>query len=245
MDPASPNTILLCTATGFYPLEIEIQWLKNGQLEEEGVSSFPPAKPTVTISPTKMDPASPNTILLCTATGFYPLEIEVMLETQPQRGDVYTCKVGHPSLEAPITVQCEPHSSSSARSKLWTGAVAAMIEVAFMVVGLFSYLKSKKEAGVENSENCQALDTATSQPTSAEVGNVIFENLWRSGTFGEKKSTFTQKKSPASHLDEVHEFLTQRDHTRNQNVDFLPHREIPRDQSERCNHCETKIRDNQ
>uniref|UniRef100_A0A8C5S7L1 Ig-like domain-containing protein n=1 Tax=Laticauda laticaudata TaxID=8630 RepID=A0A8C5S7L1_LATLA len=79
------------------------------------------AKPTVSISPTKMDPASPNTILLCTAMGFYPLEIEVqllknrqaggeggcglwggvMLETQPQRGggNLYTCQVGHASLE--------------------------------------------------------------------------------------------------------------------------------------------------
>uniref|UniRef100_A0A8C6X235 Ig-like domain-containing protein n=1 Tax=Naja naja TaxID=35670 RepID=A0A8C6X235_NAJNA len=69
MDPASPNTILLCTATGFYPLEIEVQWLKNGQLEEEGVAFG------------RSD------------------------ETQPQRGDVYTCQVGHVSLEAPITVQ--------------------------------------------------------------------------------------------------------------------------------------------
>uniref|UniRef100_A0A8C6VJA2 Ig-like domain-containing protein n=1 Tax=Naja naja TaxID=35670 RepID=A0A8C6VJA2_NAJNA len=73
MDPASPNTILLCTATGFYPLEIEVQWLKNGQLEEEGVAFG------------RSD------------------------ETQPQRGDVYTCQVGHVSLEAPITVQGESH----------------------------------------------------------------------------------------------------------------------------------------
>ncbi|XP_025033222.1 HLA class II histocompatibility antigen, DRB1-16 beta chain-like, partial [Python bivittatus] len=33
-------------------------------------------KPTVTISPTKTDPGSPNTILLCAATGFYPVEID-------------------------------------------------------------------------------------------------------------------------------------------------------------------------
>uniref|UniRef100_A0A8C6V9U0 Ig-like domain-containing protein n=1 Tax=Naja naja TaxID=35670 RepID=A0A8C6V9U0_NAJNA len=99
-------------------------------------SSFPPAKPTVSISPTKMDPASPNTIL-CTTMGFYLLEIEiqwlkngwpekegvafseelqnrdwtyqlqVMLETQPQWRDLYACQVGHTSLEAPITVQWE------------------------------------------------------------------------------------------------------------------------------------------
>ncbi|XP_060546181.1 H-2 class II histocompatibility antigen, E-S beta chain-like isoform X3 [Pantherophis guttatus] len=266
MEPSSPNTILLCTATGFYPVEIEIQWPKNGRPEEEGVAfgeelqngdwtyqrqvmletqpqrgdvytckvghasleapitvqweprssssarsklwtgimgavigvaflavglfSYlkskkaipiqpPAAKPTVSISPTKMEPSSPNTILLCTATGFYPMEIEVqwlkngqpeeegvafgeelqngdwtyqlqvMLETQPQRGDVYTCKVGHASLEAPITVQWEPRSSSSARSKLWTGIMGAVIGVAFLAVGLFSYLKSKKATPIQ------------------------------------------------------------------------------------------------
>ncbi|XP_025033334.1 HLA class II histocompatibility antigen, DRB1-4 beta chain-like [Python bivittatus] len=37
-DPGSPNTILLCTATGFYPLEIDVQWLKNGRREKEGVA---------------------------------------------------------------------------------------------------------------------------------------------------------------------------------------------------------------
>uniref|UniRef100_A0A8C5S7N0 Ig-like domain-containing protein n=1 Tax=Laticauda laticaudata TaxID=8630 RepID=A0A8C5S7N0_LATLA len=80
------------------------------------------AKPTVSISPTKMDPASPNTILLCTAMGFYPLEIEVqllknrqtyqlqvMLETQPQRGggNLYTCQVGHASLEQPSLISIQ------------------------------------------------------------------------------------------------------------------------------------------
>uniref|UniRef100_A0A8C6XLU9 Ig-like domain-containing protein n=1 Tax=Naja naja TaxID=35670 RepID=A0A8C6XLU9_NAJNA len=121
MDPASPNTILLCTATGFYPLEIEVQWLKNGQLEEEGVAFGEELQ-----------------------NGDWTYQLQVMLETQPQRGDVYTCQVGHVSLEAPITVQWEPRSSSSARSKLWTGIMGAVIGVAFLAVGLFSYLKSKK-----------------------------------------------------------------------------------------------------
>ncbi|XP_026549063.1 DLA class II histocompatibility antigen, DR-1 beta chain-like, partial [Notechis scutatus] len=121
MDPASPNTILLCTATGFYPLEIEIQWLKNGKLEEEGVAFGEELQ-----------------------NGDWTYQLQVMLETQPQRGDVYTCQVGHVSMEAPISVQWEPRSSSSARSKLWTGIMGAVIGVAFLAVGLFSYLKNKK-----------------------------------------------------------------------------------------------------
>ncbi|XP_070792298.1 H-2 class II histocompatibility antigen, E-S beta chain-like [Pituophis catenifer annectens] len=126
MEPSSPNTILLCTATGFYPVEIEIQWLKNGRLEEEGVAFGEELQ-----------------------NGDWTYQLQVMLETQPQRGDVYTCKVGHASLEAPITVQWEPRSSSSARSKLWTGIMGAVIGVAFLAVGLFSYLKSKKAIPIQ------------------------------------------------------------------------------------------------
>ncbi|XP_032094606.1 H-2 class II histocompatibility antigen, E-S beta chain-like isoform X2 [Thamnophis elegans] len=121
MEPDSPNTILLCIATGFYPVEIEIQWLKNGQPEKEGVAYGEELQ-----------------------NGDWTYQLMVMLETQPQRGDVYTCKVEHASLEAPITVQWEPRTSSSAKSKLWTGIMGAVIGVAFFSVGLFSYLKAKK-----------------------------------------------------------------------------------------------------
>uniref|UniRef100_A0A670ZQX8 Ig-like domain-containing protein n=1 Tax=Pseudonaja textilis TaxID=8673 RepID=A0A670ZQX8_PSETE len=130
LDPASLNTILLCTARGFYPLEIEIQWLKNGKLEEEGVAFGEELQ-----------------------NGDWTYQLQVMLETQPQRGDIYNCQVGHISLEAPITVQWaamdppggwRPRSSSSARSKLWTGIMGAVIGAVFLAVGLFSYLKSKK-----------------------------------------------------------------------------------------------------
>ncbi|XP_058028340.1 H-2 class II histocompatibility antigen, E-S beta chain-like isoform X2 [Ahaetulla prasina] len=126
MDPTSPNTILLCTATGFYPVEIEVQWLKNGRPEKEGVAFGEELQ-----------------------NGDWTYQLQVMLETQTQRGDVYTCKVEHASLEAPITVQWEPRSSSSARSKLWTGIMGAVIGVAFLAVGLFSYLKSKKATPIQ------------------------------------------------------------------------------------------------
>ncbi|XP_015683688.2 DLA class II histocompatibility antigen, DR-1 beta chain-like, partial [Protobothrops mucrosquamatus] len=120
LDPASPHTILLCTARGFYPVEIEVRWLKNGRLEEEGVAFGEELK-----------------------NGDWTYQLQVMLETQPQRGDIYTCQVEHASLEAPITVQWEPRSSNSAKSKLWTGIVAAVIGVIFFAMGLSLYLKSK------------------------------------------------------------------------------------------------------
>ncbi|XP_070599964.1 H-2 class II histocompatibility antigen, E-S beta chain-like isoform X2 [Erythrolamprus reginae] len=126
MDPTSPNTILLCIMTGYYPMEIEVQWLKNGQPEKEGVAFGEELQ-----------------------NGDWTYQLHVMLETQPQRGDVYTCKVEHASLEAPITVQWEPRSSRSARAKIWTGIMGAVIGVAFLAVGLFSYLKAKKEIPIQ------------------------------------------------------------------------------------------------
>ncbi|XP_015682026.1 H-2 class II histocompatibility antigen, E-S beta chain-like [Protobothrops mucrosquamatus] len=126
LDPASPNTILLCTARGFYPVEIEVRWLKNGRPEEEGVAFGEELQ-----------------------NGDWTYQLQVMLETQPQRGDVYACQVEHASLEAPITVQWEPRSSNSAKSKLWTGIVAAVIGVIFFTMGLSLYLKSKKAIPIQ------------------------------------------------------------------------------------------------
>ncbi|KAK9405186.1 H-2 class II histocompatibility antigen E-S beta chain-like [Crotalus adamanteus] len=126
LDPTSPNTILLCIARGFYPVEIEVRWLKNGQPEKEGVAFGEDFQ-----------------------NGDWTYQLQVMLETQPQRGDVYTCQVEHASLEAPITVQWEPRSSNSARSKLWTGIVAAVIGVIFFAMGLSLYLKSKKAIPIQ------------------------------------------------------------------------------------------------
>ncbi|KAM3848364.1 H-2 class II histocompatibility antigen, E-S beta chain-like [Vipera latastei] len=125
LDPASPHTILLCTARGFYPVEIEVRWLKNGR-PEEGVAFGEEFQ-----------------------NGDWTYQLQVMLETQPQRGDVYTCQVGHTSLDAPITVQWEPRSSNSARSKLWTGIMGALIGVIFFATGLSLYLKTKKAIPIQ------------------------------------------------------------------------------------------------
>ncbi|KAM3844417.1 H-2 class II histocompatibility antigen, E-S beta chain-like [Vipera latastei] len=125
LDPASPHTILLCTARGFYPVEIEVRWLKNGRPEEEGVAFGEELQ-----------------------NGDWTYQLQVMLETQPQRGDVYACQVGHASLEAPITVQWEPRSNS-ARRKLWTGGVGALIGVIFFATGLSLYLKNRKATPIQ------------------------------------------------------------------------------------------------
>ncbi|ETE56106.1 hypothetical protein L345_18184, partial [Ophiophagus hannah] len=77
MDPACPNTIL-CTAMDFYPLEIEVQWLKNGRPEEEGVAFGEELR-----------------------NGDWTYQLQVMLEPQPQWGTSMLARWGTPAWRPP------------------------------------------------------------------------------------------------------------------------------------------------
>ncbi|ELK16617.1 HLA class II histocompatibility antigen, DRB1-4 beta chain [Pteropus alecto] len=76
------HNLLVCSVNGFYPGDIEVIWLRNGQQEEAGVIS---------------------TGLI--HNGDWTFQTLVMLETVPQSGEVYTCQVQHPSRASPITVE--------------------------------------------------------------------------------------------------------------------------------------------
>ncbi|XP_067419833.1 DLA class II histocompatibility antigen, DR-1 beta chain-like [Emydura macquarii macquarii] len=112
--------LLVCSVTGFYPGEIEIKWLKNGQEQTAGVVS---------------------TELL--QNGDWTFQILVMLEMSPRRGDVYACQVQHVSLPEPLTVRWEAQSDA-ARSKMLTGVGGFVLGLIFLVPGLAIYLRNKK-----------------------------------------------------------------------------------------------------
>ncbi|KAL8213591.1 UNVERIFIED_CONTAM: hypothetical protein K2H54_067027 [Gekko kuhli] len=120
-DPLAHHTLLICTAAGYYPQEVQIKWLKNGQEQTAGVGYAEELQ-----------------------NADWTYQYQVMLETLPQWGDIYTCLVEHRSLKEPITKQWEPQTSDSARSKVWTGAVGAVLGLVFVAVGLYLYLKNKK-----------------------------------------------------------------------------------------------------
>ncbi|XP_066473421.1 H-2 class II histocompatibility antigen, E-S beta chain-like [Tiliqua scincoides] len=124
-DPSSHHTLLVCTASNFFPIKINITWLRNGQEEDE--------------SRVVSTEAIRN--------GDWTFSMQVMLEAQPERGDVYTCQVEHASLPDPISVQWEPQSDS-ARSKMWTGVVGLLLGLVFLVPGLALYLKQKKGTAI-------------------------------------------------------------------------------------------------
>ncbi|KAL8213530.1 UNVERIFIED_CONTAM: hypothetical protein K2H54_066431 [Gekko kuhli] len=118
--PLAHHSLLICTATGYYPSGVRFRWLKNGQEQTEGVGYADEIH-----------------------NGDWTFLNQAMLETVPQRGDVYACQVEHSSLKEPITVQWEPRSSNSAQSKVWTGALGAVLGVAFGAAGVSFYLKTR------------------------------------------------------------------------------------------------------
>ncbi|XP_077186820.1 H-2 class II histocompatibility antigen, E-S beta chain-like [Paroedura picta] len=120
-DPLAHHTLLICTVAGYYPSGVNITWLRNGQEQAEGVGYAEELQ-----------------------NGDWTFMNQAMLETVPERGDVYACRVEHSSLKEPITVQWEPRTSDSATSKVWTGAVGAVLGLVFVAVGLTLYLKSRK-----------------------------------------------------------------------------------------------------
>lgn len=76
------HNLLVCSVTDFYPARIKVRWFRNGQEETVGVVS------------TKV-----------IQNGDWTYQVLVMLEMTPQRGDVYTCHVEHPSLQSPVSVE--------------------------------------------------------------------------------------------------------------------------------------------
>ncbi|XP_015278396.1 PREDICTED: H-2 class II histocompatibility antigen, E-S beta chain-like [Gekko japonicus] len=102
-DPLAHHTLLICTAAGYYPQGVKITWLKNGQEQTAGVGYAEELQ-----------------------NADWTYQYQAMLETVPQRGDLYACQVEHSSRKEPITVKWEPQTSDSARSKVWTGAVGAV-----------------------------------------------------------------------------------------------------------------------
>ncbi|XP_054981544.1 rano class II histocompatibility antigen, A beta chain-like [Sorex araneus] len=114
------HNLLVCLVTDFYTDQVNVRWFQNEQEETAGVVSSPLIR-----------------------NGDWSFQIMVMLEMTPQRGDVYTCQVEHPSLETPITVEWRAQSES-AWSKMLSGIGGFMLGLIFLGLGLFIRHKNKK-----------------------------------------------------------------------------------------------------
>ncbi|KAM6182334.1 SLA class II histocompatibility antigen, DQ haplotype D beta chain-like [Erethizon dorsatum] len=114
------HNLLVCSVSDFYPGQIKVQWFRNGQEETAGVVSTPLIR-----------------------NGDWTFQMLVMLEMTPQRGDVYTCQVEHPSLQSPITVEWRTQSES-AQSKMLSGIGGFVLGLIFLGLGVFIRHRSQK-----------------------------------------------------------------------------------------------------
>ncbi|XP_016078619.1 PREDICTED: HLA class II histocompatibility antigen, DQ beta 1 chain-like, partial [Miniopterus natalensis] len=117
------HNLLVCSVTDFYPSQVKVRWFRNDQEETgDAVSATPLIR-----------------------NGDWTYQILVMLEMTPQRGDVYTCHVEHPSLQSPVTVQWRAQSES-ARSKMLSGVGGLMLGLIFLGLGLV--IRHRKQKGL-------------------------------------------------------------------------------------------------
>ncbi|EPQ05908.1 Rano class II histocompatibility antigen, B-1 beta chain [Myotis brandtii] len=113
--------MLVCSVTDFYPAHIKVRWFRNDQEETAGVVSTPVIR-----------------------NGDWTYQILVMLEMTPQRGDIYTCRVEHPSLQSPIAVEWRAQSGS-AQSKMLSGIGGFVLGLIFLGLGLVIRHRKQKD----------------------------------------------------------------------------------------------------
>ncbi|XP_012289430.3 HLA class II histocompatibility antigen, DQ beta 2 chain isoform X3 [Aotus nancymaae] len=114
------HNLLVCSVTDFYPGQIKVRWFRNDWEETAGIVS---------------------TSLI--RNGDWTFQILVMLEMTPQRGDIYTCHVEHPSLQSPITVEWRAHSES-AQSKMLSGIGGFVLGLIFLGLGFVIRHRGRK-----------------------------------------------------------------------------------------------------
>ncbi|XP_075409926.1 H-2 class II histocompatibility antigen, E-S beta chain-like [Tenrec ecaudatus] len=118
-QPLQHHNLLVCSVNGFYPGHIEVTWFRNGQEEKAGVVS---------------------TGLI--QNGDWTFQMLEMLEVTPQSGEVYSCRVEHPSLTSPVTVEWRARSVS-AQSKMLSGIGGFVLGLLFLGAELFISLRKQ------------------------------------------------------------------------------------------------------
>uniref|UniRef100_A0A8D1WZR5 Ig-like domain-containing protein n=1 Tax=Sus scrofa TaxID=9823 RepID=A0A8D1WZR5_PIG len=107
------HNLLVCAVTDFYPSQVKVQWFRNGQEETAGVVSTPLIR-----------------------NGDWTYQVLVMLEMNLQRGDVYTCRVEHSSLQSPILVEWQSTIPAPVSEEITETFICAVD----LVIGLSGYL---------------------------------------------------------------------------------------------------------
>ncbi|KAM6106911.1 HLA class II histocompatibility antigen, DM beta chain-like [Phoenicopterus ruber ruber] len=108
---------LTCHVWGFYPPEVTVIWLHNGDIV--GPGDHPPIS------------AIPN--------GDWTYQTQVTLMVDPVAGDTFTCSVQHASLDQPLLEDWSPGLSPELTLKVAAATMVMVLGLSFFIVGAYCY----------------------------------------------------------------------------------------------------------
>ncbi|NXE85727.1 DMB protein, partial [Cochlearius cochlearius] len=108
---------LTCHVWGFYPPEVTVIWLHNGDIVDPG--DHPPIS------------AIPN--------GDWTYQTQVTLTVVPKAGDTFTCSVQHASLDQPLLEDWSPGLSPGLTLKVAAATVVMVLGLSLFIVGVYLY----------------------------------------------------------------------------------------------------------
>ncbi|XP_009480987.2 HLA class II histocompatibility antigen, DM beta chain [Pelecanus crispus] len=109
--------LLTCHVWGFYPPEVTVIWLHNGDIV--GPGDHPPIS------------AIPN--------GDWTYQTQVTLMVAPMAGDTFTCSVQHASLDQPLLEDWSPGLSLGLSLKVAAATVVMALGLSFFIAGTYRY----------------------------------------------------------------------------------------------------------
>ncbi|XP_009886502.1 PREDICTED: HLA class II histocompatibility antigen, DM beta chain-like, partial [Charadrius vociferus] len=111
------SVLLTCHVWGFYPPEVTVIWLHNGDIV--GPGDHPPIS------------AIPN--------GDWTYQTQVTLMVAPVAGDTFTCSVQHASLDQPLLEDWGPGLSPGLTLKVAAATVMMALGLGFFIAGVYHY----------------------------------------------------------------------------------------------------------
>ncbi|NXW59617.1 DMB protein, partial [Eurystomus gularis] len=117
--------LLTCHVWGFYPPEVTILWLHNGDIV--GPGDNPPTS------------ATPN--------GDWTYQTQATLMVAPVAGDTFTCSVQHASLDQPLLEDWSPGLSPGLTLKVAVATVVMVLGLGIFIVGVSQYRASPPAPG--------------------------------------------------------------------------------------------------
>ncbi|NXT42982.1 DMB protein, partial [Pelecanoides urinatrix] len=122
--PNTPNAVLLtCHVWGFYPPEVTVIWLHNGDMVATGDTAK----------------VLPN--------GDWTYQTQVTLTVTAKAGDTFTCSVQHASLDRPLQKDWGPGLSPGLTVKVAAAAVIMTLGLVVFAAGSFSYCRQTPGEG--------------------------------------------------------------------------------------------------